>query len=78
MPRFVTKPIDREFKHFATSGQGRVAAFMRGAVDGIMTNRTYLVQIAFDNSPGTCLAGMAGGGSRLLVPANPRSSRLRI
>jgi len=70
MPRFLTKPIDWEFKQFATSGQGRVAAFMRGAVDGIMTSWTYLVQIAFNNLPGTCLAGMAGGGSRLLVPAN--------
>ena len=33
MPRFLTKPIEWEFKQFATSGQGRVAAFMRGAVD---------------------------------------------
>jgi ABC-type nitrate/sulfonate/bicarbonate transport system substrate-binding protein len=70
MPRFLTKPIEWEFKQFATSGQGRVAAFMRGAVDGIMTSWTYLVQIAFNQLPGTCLAGMAGGGSRLLVPAN--------
>jgi NitT/TauT family transport system substrate-binding protein len=69
MPRFLTKPIEWEFKQFATSGQGRVAAFMRGAVDGIMTSWTYLVQIAFNQLPGTCLAGMAGGGSRLLVPA---------
>ena len=70
MPRFLTKPIDWEFKQFATSGQGRVSAFVRGAVDGIMTSWTYLVQIAFNQLPGTCLAGMAGGGSRLLVPAN--------
>jgi ABC-type nitrate/sulfonate/bicarbonate transport system substrate-binding protein len=69
IPRFLTKPIDWEFKQFATSGQGRVSAFVRGAVDGIMTSWTYLVQIAFNELPGTCLAGMAGGGSRLLVPA---------
>jgi len=68
IPRFLTKPIDWEFKQFATSGQGRVSAFIRGAVDGIMTSWTYLVQIAFNDLPGTCLAGMAGGGSRLLVP----------
>jgi ABC-type nitrate/sulfonate/bicarbonate transport system substrate-binding protein len=68
IPRFLTKPIDWEFKQFATSGQGRVSAFVRGAVDGIMTSWTYLVQIAFNDLPGTCLAGMAGGGSRLLVP----------
>ncbi len=69
IPRFLTKPIDWQFKQFATSGQGRVSAFLRGAVEGIMTSWTYLVQIAFNNMPGTCLAGMAGGGSRLLVPA---------
>lgn len=70
IPRFLTKPIDWEFKQFATSGQGRVSAFVRGAVDGIMTSWTYLVQIAYNQLPGTCLSGMAGGGSRLLVPAN--------
>lgn len=69
IPRFLSKPIEWEFKQFATSGQGRVSAFVRGAVDGIMTSWTYLVQIAFNDLPGTCLAGMAGGGSRLLLPA---------
>jgi len=69
IPRFLTKPIDWQFKQFASSGQGRVSAFVRGAVEGIMTSWTYLVQIAFNDMPGTCLAGMAGGGSRLLVPA---------
>jgi hypothetical protein len=61
IPRFLSKPIEWEFKQFATSGQGRVSAFVRGAVDGIMTSWTYLVQIAFNDLPGTCLAGMAGG-----------------
>lgn len=70
IPQFLTKPIDWEVKKFASSGQGRVAALSRGAIDGITTSWTYLIQIAFNNLPGTCLAGMAGGGSRLLVPAN--------
>jgi ABC-type nitrate/sulfonate/bicarbonate transport system substrate-binding protein len=70
IPQFLTKPIDWEVKKFASSGQGRVSALARGAIDGITTSWTYLVQIAFNQLPGTCLAGMAGGGSRLLVPAN--------
>jgi ABC-type nitrate/sulfonate/bicarbonate transport system substrate-binding protein len=70
VPQFLTKPIDWEVKKFASSGQGRVSALARGAIDGITTSWTYLVQIAFNQLPGTCLAGMAGGGSRLLVPAN--------
>jgi len=70
IPQFLTKPITWESKKFASSGQGRVSALARGAIDGIMTSWTYLVQIAFNNLPGTCLSGMAGGGSGLLVPAN--------
>ena len=67
---YLTKPIEWESKKFATSGQARVAALTRGAIDGIMTSWTYLVQIAYNQLPGTCLAGMAGGGSRLLVQPN--------
>lgn len=70
IPQFLTKPLDWEVKKFASSGQGRVAALARGAIDGITTSWTYLVQIAFNNLPGTCLAGMAGGGSRLLARAD--------
>jgi ABC-type nitrate/sulfonate/bicarbonate transport system substrate-binding protein len=70
IPRFLTTPVDWEVKQFASSGQGRVSALVRGAIDGITTSWTYLVQIAFNQLPGTCLAGMAGGGSRLLVPAS--------
>lgn len=70
VPQFLTKPIDWEVKKFASSGQGRVSALARGAIDGITTSWTYLIQIAFNQLPGTCLAGMAGGGSRLLVRAD--------
>jgi ABC-type nitrate/sulfonate/bicarbonate transport system substrate-binding protein len=68
IPRFLTVPIDWDVKQFASSGQGRVSALVRGAIDGIATSWTYLVQIAFNQLPGTCVSGMAGGGSRLLVP----------
>ena len=68
IPKFLTIPIDWDVKQFASSGQGRVSALVRGAIDGIATSWTYLVQIAFNQLPGTCVSGMAGGGSRLLVP----------
>jgi ABC-type nitrate/sulfonate/bicarbonate transport system substrate-binding protein len=69
IPKFLTMPFDWDVKQFASSGQGRVSALTRGAIDGIATSWTYLVQMAFGQLPGTCVAGMAGGGSRLLVPA---------
>lgn len=67
MSRFLTKPIDWQVKQFASSGQGRVSALARHAIDGLTTSWTYLAQMAFNELPGTCLAGIAGGGSRLLV-----------
>lgn len=67
VPQFLTKPIEYEVKQFASSGQARVSALARGAIDGITTSWTYLAQIAFNELPGTCIAGMAGGGSRLLA-----------
>jgi ABC-type nitrate/sulfonate/bicarbonate transport system substrate-binding protein len=72
IPKFLTKPIDWEVKKFASSGQGRVSALARGAIDGIMTSWTYLVQIAASHFTATCISGMAGGGSRLLVPADSK------
>lgn len=69
IPRFLTLPVEWEVKQFATSGQGRVSAFARGAIDCITTSWTYLAQMAFNDLPGTCISGMAGGGSRVLVPA---------
>jgi ABC-type nitrate/sulfonate/bicarbonate transport system substrate-binding protein len=69
IPRFLTLPVEWEVKQFATSGQGRVSAFARGAIDCITTSWTYLAQMAFNDLPGTCITGMAGGGSRILVPA---------
>jgi ABC-type nitrate/sulfonate/bicarbonate transport system substrate-binding protein len=72
IPKFLTKPVDWEVKKFASSGQGRVSALARGAIDGIMTSWTYLIQIAASEFPATCISGMAGGGSRLLVPADSK------
>jgi ABC-type nitrate/sulfonate/bicarbonate transport system substrate-binding protein len=68
IPQFLTLPVEWEVKQFATSGQGRVSAFARGAIDCITTSWTYLAQMAFNDLPGTCVTGMAGGGSRVLVP----------
>jgi ABC-type nitrate/sulfonate/bicarbonate transport system substrate-binding protein len=70
IPKFLTKPVDWEVKKFASSGQGRVSALARGAIDGIMTSWTYLIQICASDFPATCISGMAGGGSRLLVQPN--------
>ncbi len=69
IPKFLTKPVDWEVKQFASSGQGRISALMRGALDGVGTSWSYLPQMALNRVPITCVAGMAGGGSRLLVRA---------
>ena len=70
IPQFLTKPITWQSQKFASTGQGRIAALTRGALDGVMTSWSYLVQIAYGELPATCLSGMAGGGSRLLVSAD--------
>lgn len=70
IPKFLTEPVNWEVKKFASSGQGRVSALARGAIDGIMTSWTYLIQICASQFSATCVSGMAGGGSRLLVQPN--------
>ncbi len=50
--QFLIQPIDWEGKKLNSSGQAGVSSLARGGVDGITTNWTHLVQIAFDRLNG--------------------------
>lgn len=65
--RFLSVPMNYDSREFTNTGQARISAFIRGAIDGVATSWTYLIQLVDDEIAGSAVSGVASGGSRLVV-----------